>query len=75
MVAVVPGLALVVAAALAARYVHGLVPPATGKLVGEVIFAVAIGLLIGNVFRIPRIAQPGIRFAGSPAHLGERTIS
>ena len=52
-----------VAAAVAARYAHGLVPPAAGRLVGEVIFAVAIGLVLGNVFRIPAIAQPGIRFA------------
>jgi uncharacterized integral membrane protein (TIGR00698 family) len=60
---VLPGLALVVAVALAARYAHGLVPPATGKLVGEVIFAVLAGLVIGNVLRIPKLAQPGITFA------------
>jgi uncharacterized integral membrane protein (TIGR00698 family) len=46
-----------------ARYAHGRVPPATGKLVGEVIFAVVIGLVIGNVFRIPKLAQPGVKFA------------
>jgi uncharacterized integral membrane protein (TIGR00698 family) len=54
---------LVVAIALAARFVHARVPPATGKLVGEVIFAVLMGLLVGNVFRIPKLAQPGIKFA------------
>ena len=60
---VLPGLVLVVGVALVARYAHGRVPPQTGKLVGEVIFAVLIGLAIGNVFRIPKIAQPGIKFA------------
>lgn len=61
-----PGLALVVAVALAARHAHGLVPPSTGKLVGEVIFAVVLGLLIGNVFRLPKLVQPGIAFAFRP---------
>jgi uncharacterized integral membrane protein (TIGR00698 family) len=56
---VLPGLTLVVAA----RWAHDRVPPATGKLVGEVIFAVVFGLVIGNVLRIPKFAQPGIRFA------------
>jgi len=60
---VLPGLALVVAVALVARTAHGHVPPATGKLVGEVIFSVLIGLVVGNVFRIPKFAQPGIMFA------------
>ena len=60
---VLPGLALSVAVALAARAAHGMVPPATGKLVGEVIFAVLAGLVIGNVARIPKLAQPGIAFA------------
>ena len=60
---IVPGLALVIAVALAARYAHARVPPATGKLVGEVIFAVLFGLVVGNVLRIPKLAQPGIAFA------------
>jgi uncharacterized integral membrane protein (TIGR00698 family) len=60
---VLPGLALVVAIALAARVVHDRVPRHFGSLVGEVIFAVALGLLVGNIFRIPKLAQPGIRFA------------
>lgn len=30
---------------------------------GEVIVAVLLGLVVGNVFRVPKIAQPGIRFA------------
>jgi len=60
---ILPGLALVVAVALSARYAHGRVPPDTGRLVGEVIFAVLMGLVIGNVFRIPKFVQPGIAFA------------
>jgi uncharacterized integral membrane protein (TIGR00698 family) len=60
---ILPGLALVVAVALCARFAHGRVPPRIASLVGEVIFAVAIGLLVGNVFRIPKLAQPGIKFA------------
>jgi uncharacterized integral membrane protein (TIGR00698 family) len=62
-IAVVPGLVLVVGLAIAARLVHGRVPPATGKLVGEVIFAVLLGLIVGNVLRIPKLAEPGIKFA------------
>lgn len=62
-VSILPGLALVIAVALAARYAHGRVPPATGRLVGEVIFAVLLGLVIGNVFRLPKFVQPGIAFA------------
>jgi uncharacterized membrane protein YadS len=53
----------VVGLAIAARLVHGRVPPATGKLVGEVIFAVLLGLIVGNVLRIPKLAEPGIKFA------------
>jgi uncharacterized integral membrane protein (TIGR00698 family) len=60
---ILPGLVLVVAIALAARLVHTKVPAPTGRLVGEVIFAVAFGLLVGNVFRIPEVMRPGIKFA------------
>lgn len=60
---ILPGLALVVAVALVARYAHGRVPPTTGKLVGEVIFSVLFGLIVGNVLRIPKFALPGIAFA------------
>ena len=42
---------------------HGWLPPHLGKLVGEVIVAVALGLAVGNIFRIPKLAQPGIKFA------------
>ncbi len=52
-----------VAVAWVSRLVHDRLPPATGKLIGEVIFAVVIGLVLGNVLRIPKFMQPGIRFA------------
>jgi uncharacterized integral membrane protein (TIGR00698 family) len=41
---------------------HGLTPPKIGKLVGEVIFAVGLGLVVGNVFRLPETTRPGIKF-------------
>lgn len=41
---------------------HSRVPPNIGKLVGEVIFAVGIGLIVGNVFRLPDVTKPGIKF-------------
>ena len=60
---ILPGLALVIAVALAARFAHDRIPPATGKLIGEVIFAVLFGLIVGNVLRIPKFAESGIAFA------------
>lgn len=60
---VIPGLVLVVAIALAARWLHDRLSPAAGKLVADVIVAVFLGLVVGNVFRIPKLAQPGIQFA------------
>lgn len=61
---ILPGLILVVAVALAARYVHhSLLPDRVAMLVGEVIVAVLFGLTIGNVFRLPKLFQPGISFS------------
>jgi uncharacterized integral membrane protein (TIGR00698 family) len=61
--AIVPGLALAVAVGLAARWVHGKVPAHTGKLIGEVIFSVAFGLIVANVLRLPKLVKPGVQFA------------
>jgi uncharacterized integral membrane protein (TIGR00698 family) len=58
-----PGLALVVALALLARYAHGKLPPRSSALAGEPIVALLVGFVAGNVLRIPKFAQPGIRFA------------
>ena len=50
--------------ALGARYVHhSLLPDPVAMLVGEVIVAIMFGLVIGNVLRLPKIFQPGIRFS------------
>ena len=61
--AIVPGLALVVAVAIAARYLHGKIPAEVAKLVGDVSVAVALGLVVGNVIRLPGFVKPGIQFA------------
>lgn len=60
---VVPGLAVTVLVAMGARLVHDLLPEAAGHVLGEVIFAVLFGLLVGNGFRLPASTAPGIRFA------------
>jgi uncharacterized integral membrane protein (TIGR00698 family) len=58
-----PGLVIVVAVAGSARIVHGLLPESAGRILGEVIFAVLFGLIVGNAFRLPAATAPGIRFA------------
>ena len=61
--AILPGLFWAAAVAAAARVLHGLLPTAAGRLVGEVVLAVALGLVAGNLLPIPEAALPGIRFA------------
>src|SRR5262245_27672363 len=58
-----PGLAAALVVALIARWVHGLLPPVLAKALGEVLFAVFLGLLISNLFRLPPLFAPGIRFS------------
>jgi uncharacterized integral membrane protein (TIGR00698 family) len=60
---ILPGLALAVLVGLAARFVHQHLPPAAQGALGEVIFAVALGLLIGNAVALPLSLAPGIRFS------------
>jgi uncharacterized integral membrane protein (TIGR00698 family) len=60
---VLPGLILTVACAIAARLLHGLLPPSAGALVGEVVVAVLLGLVIGNATALPSPLSPGIRFS------------
>ncbi|HSQ58896.1 MAG TPA: putative sulfate exporter family transporter [Acidobacteriota bacterium] len=60
---ILPGLAIAVGVGLAARACHGLLPAAASVAVGEVVLAVLLGLLVGNAFRLPAAAAPGIRFA------------
>jgi uncharacterized integral membrane protein (TIGR00698 family) len=58
-----PGLALAVLVALVARLLHHVLPPAAGTVVGEVLFAVILGLVVGNAVRLPDALRPGIRFS------------
>jgi uncharacterized integral membrane protein (TIGR00698 family) len=57
-----PGLLVVVAVAAAAWGFHHVLPPAPQRMLGEVVFAVGIGLLVGNLIRLPAACAPGIRF-------------
>lgn len=60
---IAPGLAVAIAVACAARLGHGALPDGAARAVGEVILAVAGGLVVGNVVRLPAGTAPGIRFA------------
>ena len=58
-----PGLALAVLVGLAARLTHHYLPPNVASALGEVIFAVLIGLIVGNLAPLPLTLAPGIRFS------------
>ncbi len=58
-----PGLVLAVLTALVARFLHGRLPGSVAAVVGEVLVAVALGLLIGNLFRLPAAVGPGLKVA------------
>ncbi|HMI31367.1 MAG TPA: putative sulfate exporter family transporter, partial [Candidatus Limnocylindrales bacterium] len=60
---ILPGLALTVVCAIAARLLHGFLPPGAGAVVGEVVVAVLLGLVIGNAISLPPLLAPGIRFS------------
>jgi uncharacterized integral membrane protein (TIGR00698 family) len=60
---ILPGLAVAVFVGLMARFLHQHLPAAAQGALGEVIFAVALGLLIGNVAPLPLSLAPGIRFS------------
>jgi uncharacterized integral membrane protein (TIGR00698 family) len=60
---ILPGLALAVLVALAARLVHQSLPKSVGTILGEVLFAVVIGLIVGNAIRLPDAMRPGLKFA------------
>jgi uncharacterized integral membrane protein (TIGR00698 family) len=60
---VLPGLAFTLLVALAARLIHRALPPTAATSLGEVIFAVVLGLLIGNFVALPAALRPGIRFS------------
>ncbi len=60
---VLPGLALSVLVGLTARMIHRVLPTSIATSLGEVIFAVLLGLVIGNLTTLPKIFTPGLRFA------------
>ncbi len=60
---VLPGLALAVLVALSARLVHQSLPRNVTGVLGEVLFAVVIGLIVGNSVRLPEAMKPGFRFS------------
>jgi uncharacterized integral membrane protein (TIGR00698 family) len=60
---VLPGLLVTIACAIAARFLHGLLPAKAGAVVGEVVVAVLLGLVVGNVIALPGVFAPGIRFS------------
>ncbi|HYQ95810.1 MAG TPA: putative sulfate exporter family transporter, partial [Candidatus Eisenbacteria bacterium] len=59
----VPGLLLAVACGIAARLLHGLLPPKPAAVLGEVVIAVLLGLVVGNAIVLPPPFAPGIRFS------------
>lgn len=56
-----PGLLVTFACAIAVRFLHGLLPQGAQAVVGEVVVAVLLGLIIGNVVKLPDVLAPGIR--------------
>ncbi len=60
---ILPGLSLAVVVGMLARVVHQQLPAAAAGALGEVIFAVAFGLLLGNLAPLPGVFNPGIRFS------------
>src|SRR5258705_5743790 len=60
---VLPGLVVTIVCAITARWLHGLLPAKAGAVVGEVVVAVLLGLVIGNLVKLPDLLAPGIRFS------------
>ncbi len=57
-----PGLLVVALVAAAAFLIHAQLSKAAQQVLGEVIFAVALGLLAGNLLKLPPSTKPGIAF-------------
>ena len=59
-----PGLYVAVAVAIAARFLHDLIPnPSMARAVSEVFIAVLLGLHVRNAIQLSGRFEPGIRFA------------
>jgi uncharacterized integral membrane protein (TIGR00698 family) len=58
------GLHLVLGVAIAARFLHGLIPNATlSKSISEILIAVLLGLYLRNWVKLGDRAKPGVKFA------------
>lgn len=58
-----PGLHLVIAVAVVARFLHGLIPnPTLARGVSEVFLAVLLGLYVRNAIRFSKRFEPGVKF-------------
>ncbi|MBI3450080.1 MAG: putative sulfate exporter family transporter [Acidobacteria bacterium] len=60
---IVPGLILTLVVAAIARLAHGMLPKEIGDPVGEVIVAVLLGLVVGNLVPLPKGLASGIKFS------------
>lgn len=59
-----PGLLLVLALALFSRFLHGFISqPVLSKSISEILIAVMLGLLVGNLFRLNASIRAGAKFA------------
>lgn len=59
-----PGLLLVLALALFSRFLHGFISqPVLSKSISEILIAVLLGLLVGNLVRLNESLRAGARFA------------
>ncbi|MDW8278178.1 MAG: putative sulfate exporter family transporter [Anaerolineales bacterium] len=59
-----PGLLLVLALALLSRFLHGFIgQPVLSKSISEILIAVLLGLLVGNLFRLHASLRAGAKFA------------
>jgi uncharacterized integral membrane protein (TIGR00698 family) len=62
----IPGLALALIVALLGRFLADSLGPALGLQKGAIsgiMMAILLGVLVSNVFRLPELVQPGIRFS------------
>lgn len=58
-----PGLLLVLAVAVAARFSQGLIPGTLKQIISEILIAVLIGLLVRNGLGFPSRAKEGVTFS------------
>lgn len=60
----IPGLVLVLAVAITARFLQSLIPgPTLNRAISEILIAVLLGLIVRNALPLPANVQPGISFA------------